>query len=248
MKYMAVILLTLSIMTNGSSQASSLDGAYEMRVYYAAPGKLNALIKRFQDHTTALFEKHGMINVGYWLPVNNTENKLIYILKYPTFEAKVETWKNFMADPEWIDVKAKSEATGKLVDKVESTMMASAPFSPYVGETEKNRGVFELRVYDPEVGKLDDLLARFQDHTVALFEKHGMENIAYWVANDKDGHPEKLVYIISHESIDAGKASFDGFRKDEDWIKAKTESEANGRLTTNVSSTYMTALPFSKIK
>ena len=53
---------------------------YELRVYYCHPGKLDDLVKRFTDHTAALFEKHGMTNVGYWLPVENTENALYYAL------------------------------------------------------------------------------------------------------------------------------------------------------------------------
>src|ERR1043165_2758483 len=57
---------------------------YELRTYYAAPGKLDALNARFRDHTMKIFEKHGMINVGYWTPVENPDNKLIYVLAFPS--------------------------------------------------------------------------------------------------------------------------------------------------------------------
>ena len=72
-----------------------------MRIYYAAPGKLDALNTRFRDHTCKLFEKHGMVNIGYWLPMTNTENKLVYLLAYPSREAREKSWKEFMADPDW---------------------------------------------------------------------------------------------------------------------------------------------------
>ncbi len=243
---MAIVFITLSIISSSFAQQSKSEEVFEMRVYFAAPGKLNSLIKRFQDHTTALFEKQGIVNVGYWVPINNTENKLIYILKYPNLQAKTDMWKAFLADPEWSAVRTASEANGKLIDKIESTTLTSASFFPYIGETEKNRGVFELRIYDPEVGKLGDLCKRFEDHTVALFNKHGMENVAYWISKDADGKDAKLIYILSHKSEEAGKASFDTFRTDEAWIKARTASEANGRLATSVNSTYMKALPLSK--
>src|SRR5947199_8746890 len=74
---------------------------FEMRTYYAAPGKLDDLLARFRDHTMALFEKHGMANIGYWLPLTNTDNKLVYILAYPSREARETSWKAFSSDPEW---------------------------------------------------------------------------------------------------------------------------------------------------
>src|SRR4051794_3491079 len=75
---------------------------FEMRVYYAQPGKLDALHARFRDHTTKLFEKHGMTNVGYFVPVGeNKENKLVYFLAYPSLEARKKAWDAFGADPDW---------------------------------------------------------------------------------------------------------------------------------------------------
>jgi hypothetical protein len=72
---------------------------FELRTYYAAPGKLDALQARFRDHTVKLFEKHGMENIGYWLPLTNTENKLVYLLAFPSREAREKSWKEFSADP-----------------------------------------------------------------------------------------------------------------------------------------------------
>src|SRR5207248_1378831 len=75
---------------------------YELRVYYAAPGKLDALNARFRDHTMKLFEKHGMTNLGYWVPLGeNKENKLVYLLSHPSEEARKKAWGGFLADPDW---------------------------------------------------------------------------------------------------------------------------------------------------
>src|SRR5919198_203543 len=74
---------------------------FEMRVYYAAPDKLDELHARFRNHTCKLFEKHGMLNVGYWVPTENADHKLIYILAYPSRDAREKSWKEFMADPDW---------------------------------------------------------------------------------------------------------------------------------------------------
>ena len=88
-----------------------------MRVYYAAEGKMDALLARFRDHTCKLFEKHGMTNVGYWVPVENPDNKLIYIVSHPSREAAERAWPAFGADPDWKKAQKESEIGGKLLAK-----------------------------------------------------------------------------------------------------------------------------------
>jgi hypothetical protein len=105
---------------------------YELRVYHAPPGKLPELLARFREHTLKLFEKHGIKSVAYWTPVEEPDksNTLIYILRHPSREAAAANWKSFQDDPEWKSVKEKSEANGKLVDKIDSTFLALTDFSP----------------------------------------------------------------------------------------------------------------------
>jgi len=105
---------------------------YELRVYHAAPGKLPELLARFRDHTVKIFEQHGMESVAYWTPLDEPEksNTLIYILRHPSREAADANWKAFRDDPNWQSVRDKSEANGKLVEKVDSTFMSFTDFSP----------------------------------------------------------------------------------------------------------------------
>ena len=114
---------------------SSIQGSptiYELRVYQAAPGKLAQLLARFREHTTKLFDRHGMKNVAYWTPVDEPQksNTLIYILQHASREAAAANWKSFQDDPEWKSVRDKSEANGKLVEKVDSTFLVLTDFSP----------------------------------------------------------------------------------------------------------------------
>ena len=105
---------------------------FELRVYHAPPGKLPELLARFREHTLKLFEKHGIKSVAYWTPVEEPEksNTLIYILQHPSREAAAANWKSFQDDPEWKSVHEKSEANGKLVEKIESTFLTLTDFSP----------------------------------------------------------------------------------------------------------------------
>ena len=109
---------------------------YELRIYYPAPGKAAALNARFREHTLALFEKHGMRNIAYWneLPTKDApEGRVIYVLSYPSRQARDADWKAFGADPEWQAVVARSEAQGKLVTRVDSVFMTATDYSPPIG-------------------------------------------------------------------------------------------------------------------
>jgi hypothetical protein len=250
----AVLAATALLCHAPATRAGEKGGrVYEMRTYYAAPGKLDELHARFRDHTTKLFEKHGMTNVGYWVPLDNPDGKLIYLMSYPSREARDKAFKAFGADPEWQRVKKQTEAKGRLVTKVEEWFFTAADYSPEPKPAAAGERVFELRIYKATPGNLGHLNARFRDHTLKLFEKHGITNIGYWVPlKGQKGADDMLVYIISHKSRDAAKASFDSFRKDPAWIEARKASEekGGGSLTAKdgIQSIFMKATDYSPIK
>jgi len=108
--------------------------------------------------------------------------------------------------------------------------------------------VYELRTYTASEGKLADLQARFRNHTVKLFEKHGMTNVGYFVPQDAPLAQNTLVYVLSHKDRETAKQSWAEFQKDPEWVKARTASEVNGKLTAQVVSVFMDPLDFSKMK
>jgi hypothetical protein len=105
---------------------------FEMRTYFAAPGKMEALHARFRNHTCKLFEKHGMTLIGFWSPSDPKEadKKMVYILAFPSKEAADKSWKAFREDPVWNAAREASEKNGKLVDKVESVYLNPTDYSP----------------------------------------------------------------------------------------------------------------------
>ena len=112
-----------------AAPSKTADRFFEMRTYTPSPGKLDALQARFRDHTCKLFEKHGMTNVGYWV-TQGPEPKLVYILAFPSKEARDASFKAFGADPDWQKVYADSQKDGvKLAAKVESVFLAPADYS-----------------------------------------------------------------------------------------------------------------------
>ena len=245
-----LIALTVLVATTLTATAQTPDKPfYEIRTYHCNEGKRPDLIARFQNHTTAIFENHGMENIGYWLSTEN-ENDLIYILAYPNKTARDAAWKDFIADPEWKDVYAKSITNGKLVKTIDSEFMTlnSELTEDIKTDTGLNSPVFELRTYYCFPDKFPNIVARFRDHTRALFEKHGMVNIAYFQTVKDDASQPELKYIIAHKDMDAAKKSWDAFRNDPVWKEVARESQVNGKIVEKVVSVYMTALPFSDIK
>jgi hypothetical protein len=108
---------------------------FEMRTYYAAPGKIDALNARFRDHTLALFKKHGLEVVGFWMPIDKDKDpaagdKLVYILSFKSRAAAEASWKAFVADPAWVAARNASEANGKLLTKIESVFLSGTDYSP----------------------------------------------------------------------------------------------------------------------
>lgn len=210
-------------------------GLYEMRVYEAPEGKLDALHARFRDHTTKLFTKHGMTNVGYFVPQgDNPDRRLVYFLAYPDRAARDASWQAFLADPDWKAAHAASERDGPLVSKIVSQFLVPTDYSPEPVITPAGDRVFELRTYTCTPGNLPALDGRFRDHTMQLFAKHGMTNLVYWhLAPGTPQSDRMLVYLLSHASRDAARQSFDAFRADPAWTQARAASEqkAGGSLT-----------------
>ncbi len=260
------------IICRGFDLEGEPDGyVLELRTYHAAPGKLDALLTRFRDHTCQLFVKHRMCNVGYWVPAENPDNLLIYLMAYRGMGARDASWKAFLADPDWKKAQAASEVDGKLVDKVDQSFMTPTDFSEgfakiapdrpkgitdpleYVPAPAGNEHLFEMRTYITTLDHLPNLHDRFRDHTIDLFEKHGITNLAYFqLTPDQKGTDNTLIYFVAHKDRGAAKESWSAFSADPDWIAAKKASEekAEGSLTEKggVSSVFLVPTDFSPVK
>ena len=108
--------------------------------------------------------------------------------------------------------------------------------------------VFELRTYTAPEGKLADLHARFRNHTMRIFKKHGIENIAYFAPQDAPLSQNTLVYLIAHPSREAAKQGWAAFQKDPEWQKVANETQVNGKIVAKVESVFLDATDYSPMK
>ncbi len=248
-----LIILFFLIIANFAIQAQSDANLrlYELRTYYASEGKLPDLLNRFQQHTLKYFYKHNMRLEGFWLPLGeNKENKLVYLLSYPSREAREKSWAAFNTDKGWKDAMKNSTANGEIVAKVENIFLKTTDFSPNNMKSVGDR-VFELRIYKATPNHLPNLMSRFRDHTLKLFENNGMTNIIYWNPTDKEqGSEDMLIYFLAHKTKEDGLASFKTFGASPEWqaVRKASEEKAGGSLTVTVKSEYMIPTDFSPLK
>jgi hypothetical protein len=143
MSKFANVLLLLSVFAGGVAvghlfdanavvQAQSDKRVFELRTYTSPDGKLGDLQARFRNHTTALFQKYGITNIGYWVPQDAplSQNTLVYMIAYPNRAEAKKRWAEFQADPDWRKALTASQVNGPLQNKVESLFLDPLDFSP----------------------------------------------------------------------------------------------------------------------
>ena len=108
--------------------------------------------------------------------------------------------------------------------------------------------VYELRTYTCFEGKLEALKARFRDHTIEIFKRHGMESVGYWVPQDAERSKTTLIYILVHPSLEAAKKNWAEFNADPEWKKVSAESQINGKIVQKSESVFMDPADFSMLK
>ena len=252
-KRMMFRLPSLALLGLFVAPARASAEVYELRTYTTNEGKLDDLNARFRIHTVELFKKHGLGSVGYWVPTDEpkSKNTLIYVLKHESRDAAKASWKAFLADPEWKQVAKESQKDGRILAKApDSVFMNAADYSPKFSHDKKSDdAVFELRIYRTNEGKLENLDARFRDHTIRIFNRFGMQSVAYWHPVGEPDSRDTLIYILRHDSRDAAKTSWKLFRADVEWNKVAKESQKDGRfLRERPESIYMKATDYSAMR
>jgi hypothetical protein len=125
---------------------------------------------------------------------------------------------------------------------------AAAAVSDVAADLQAANRVFELRTYTAPEGKLDDLHARFRDHTIRIFQRHGMTSVGYWTPQDTTLRENTLVYLLVHPSRAAADQAWRDFSADPEWQRVSEESQRDGRIVSQVVRMYLDPTDFSPMK
>ena len=213
---------------------------YESRYYHAVPGKFGAINDRFANITMDYFKQYEIGMMGFWNDEIGTSNLLTYILTFDSMADREKKWTAFGADKARLAAFAETEVDGPLVAKVYNSFMQATPYSP---EPQLSSNVQEMRIYDAMPGKLPALHDRFSNHTMRLFERHGIENVAYWT--ELVGTSNRLVYMLGYPSLGDREKSWAAFQADPEWQKARADSEKDGPLVRVSSHSIMRPTAYS---
>jgi hypothetical protein len=275
----AAIAFMMLACTSVLAQTPSVGKVYELRSYVSAPGRQADVLKLINDNGLAMMAKHKMTLVGAWTNVDTADERVFTLLSHKDKASAEAAHSALLNDPEWKVALQKSEVDGKRpVASFERIFLTTNDYSPKLEVSSVGNRVFELRTYVATKGNLDALNARFRNHTLGLFTKHGMTNILYCsvldgekltgaklleavspigkgtaaIDADLPAAGNSLVYFITHASTEAAKESFGKFGKDEEWQKARKASEdsAGGPLTVKdgVKSLFLKPTSFSPLK
>jgi hypothetical protein len=273
------VLSVLLLMSSSLAWAVEPDTHYyELRVYDSNEGKQAKVNDLIAKSGVKYMTKHNINLVGAWVPVDSADDRVITLVSHKDKASAAKSWAAFQADDGWKSELADSSKDGKAVKAITQIYLNATDYSPTVKAANVGKRIFEMRTYVSTPNNLKHLNARFRDHTVKLFEKHGMTNVAYFnipedekLTNEqllkacsvkgKDSAdckmsdpaaPTALVYFLSHQDEAAMKASFGKFGPDPDWKSALANSEktAGGPLTvkTGVKSIVLKATDYSPMK
>jgi hypothetical protein len=226
-------------------------GYFELRVYTVTSNKLDAVLERFKETVDPVRKRHGIETVGYWSNPGATNGGTFVYLMAASSRAELQRKeKVFGADPQFQSGFARSnQKHGKTVDQIVSIPLgvdASAKLD--FGSSEAARA-FDLRIYSIVPGKLDAFRARWRDHAVPIYERHGLHSVGWWVALEKDseGH-DQFVCLLAGKSLASIQQSISEFHKDPDWIRIETATEVNGKLRSSVLAHKILPADFSSIQ
>lgn len=263
----------------GQLLAQSESGLHELRVYSSEPGRQADVLKLISQNGVKFMAKYHIGLAAVWTPLDSKDERVFMLVSHKDKKSCDEAWASFQNDADWKKaVEASMVAGKKPVKSFERIFLTTNDYSPKLDVKNVGNRVFELRTYIATPGNLERLNNRFRNHTVKLFEKHGMTNIVYWsVLNGETmtaaklleaaspvGNAEAkidanlpaagnaLVYFLAHASPEAAKESFGKFGKDEEWSKARqaSEADAGGSLTAGnaVKSLFLKPVDFSPLK
>jgi hypothetical protein len=128
------------------------------------------------------------------------------------------------------------------------SVLAGFSASLFINTSAQDQVVYELRTYTATPGNLDNLHARFRDHTTRIFAKHGMEVVAYWTPTDEEKSEDTLIYVLKHANREAADASWSAFIEDPEWTAVAEASNANGPILGGIEREYMIATDYSPMQ
>ncbi len=237
--------------TAARAETPAVPHYFELRLYTVTSNKLDGVMERFRDTVEPVRRRHGIQTVGYWsAPGTTNSGTFAYLMAAASKEELQNQEKIFGADPEFQKGYAVSnQKHGKTVDRIVALPLAVDATAKFDFAASVKPRAFDLRVYSVLPGKLDAFRARWRDHAVPIYERHGLHSVGWWVAEkkDPDGH-DQFVCLLAGQSVESIKNSISKFHQDPEWQRVENETEKDGKLRSGVDALKLLPTNFSLIQ
>jgi len=235
----------------GATTEAAENRYHELRLYTVTANKLDGVLERFRDTVEPVRRRHGITTIGYWTAPGTTNGgTFAYLMAAASKEELQKQEKAFGADAQFKEGYAASNAKhGKTVDKIAALPLGVDVMTKFDFTTSQTPRAFDLRIYSVLPGKLDAFRARWGNHAIPIYERHGLHSVGWWVAGKKDADGnDQFVCLLAGESISAIQESIGAFHKDAEWIRVEQETEGNGKLRSGVIAHKLLPTDFSALR
>lgn len=224
---------------------------HELRIYTVTRNKMDGVLERFHDTVEPVRRKHGITTIGYWsAPGTTNGGTFAYLMAAASKEELQKQEKEFGSDAQFKEGYAASNAKhGKTVDKIVALPLIVDATTKFDFTSAKAARAFDLRIYSVLPGRIDAFRARWRDHAVPIYERHGLHSLGWWMADKKDADGnDQFVCLLAGESIAVIEKSITEFHQDVEWLRVERETEANGKLHSGVIAYKLAPTGFSPLK
>lgn len=231
--------------------ASAADGYHKLRLYTVTSNKMDGVLERFRDTVEPVRRKCGITTVGYWsAPGTTNGGTFAYLMAAKSREELQKQEREFGADPQFKEgYAASSKKHGKTVDAITALPLTVDATTKFDFTAAKTPRAFDLRIYSVLPGKLDAFRARWRDHAMPIYARHGLRSLGWWVADkmDAEGH-DQFVCLLAGDNLEAIQKAIAAFHADPEWQRVEQATEKDGRLRSSVTAYKLTPADFSPLK
>lgn len=237
--------------TAGAGPEMNPAGYAELRLYAVSTNRMAGVLERFRRTVEPLRRVHGIRTVGCWTSPGTTNGGTFAYLLTDASRAELRRKEQaFGADPRFQEgFAASTRKHGKTVDAIVALPLRADPSTSFDFTPAATNRAFELRVYTVHPGRLEAFRARWRDHAVPLYRRHGLDCLGWWTAEKPEpGAPDRVVCLLAAASPDAVQQAKAAFHDDPEWRRVERETERDGPLRDGVDSYLLTPADFSLLK
>ena len=241
---------TTALPAHGQTPPAEPPPYFEIRIYDVTTNKMDGVLERFRETVDPIRRRHGICAVGYWTAITPTGEKYVYLMKAASAADLATREKAFGADPDFqAGFAASNRKHGKTLDHITTIPLITDPAAQFNFTPTDPFRTFELRQYSVPAAKLAAFRARWRDHAIPIYARHGLQSIGWWQAAKPDPTGrETFICLLAGTSPAAIQKAIADFHADPEWRAITEQTEQDGPLRDGVVTLTLRPTEFSALR